>query len=144
MHDSDSIRFTCNVTVYAAEGENTEEGFQPAEEGTVQSADTEQTQETASEQTEEKDPEENGLDSFIYIREKEDKTTGKAKVKKVTIEELKEEIDAEQEPELAAVVFQFSDEEFETEALTENTIEIDFVLYKYEIKRNQVMYNEKA
>lgn len=22
--------------------------------------------------------------------------------------------------------------------------EIDFVLYKYEIKRNQVMYNEKA
>ena len=71
----------------------------PAEEGTVQSADTEQ--------TEEKDPEENGLDSFVYIREKEDKTTGKAKVKKVTIEELKEEIDANQMPELAAVVFNF-------------------------------------
>ena len=114
-----------SVTVYAAEGDNTEAGFQPAEEGTVQSADTEQTQETASEQTEEKDPEENGLDSFIYIREKEDKITGKAKVKKVTIEELKEEIDANQVPELAAVVFQFSDEEFETEALTENTTEFE-------------------
>lgn len=120
-----SALLAMSVTVYAAEGENTEAGFQPAEEGTVQSADTEQTQETASEQTEEKDPEENGLDSFIYIREKEDKTTGKAKVKKVTIEELKEEIDAEQEPELAAVVFQFSDEEFETEALTENTTEFE-------------------
>ena len=93
-----SALLAMSVTVYAAEG-------------TVQSADTEQTQETASEQTEEKDPEENGLDSFIYIREKEDKTTGKAKVKKVTIEELKEEIDANQVPELAAVVFQFSDEE---------------------------------
>lgn len=116
-----SALLTMSVTVYAAEGENTEAGFQPAEEGTVQSADTEQAQETASEQTEEKDPEENGLDSFIYIREKEDKTTGKAKVKKVTIEELKDEIDAEQEPELAAVVFQFADEEFETEALTEST-----------------------
>ena len=120
-----SALLAMSVTVYAAEGENTEAGFQPAEEGTVQSADTEQTQDTASEQTEEKDPEENGLDSFIYIREKEDKTTGKAKVKKVTIEELKEEIDAEQEPELAAVVFQFSDEEFETEALTENTTEFE-------------------
>ena len=101
-----SALLAMSVTVYAAEGDNTEAGFQPAEEGTVQSADTEQTQETASEQTEEKDPEENGLDSFIYIREKEDKTTGKAKVKKVTIEELKEEIDANQVPELAAVVFQ--------------------------------------
>ena len=79
-----SALLAMSVTVYAAEGDNTEAGFQPAEEGTVQSADTEQTQETASEQTEEKDPEENGLDSFIYIREKEDKTTGKAKVKKVT------------------------------------------------------------
>ena len=49
----------------------------------------------------------------------------KAKVKKVTIEELKEEIDANQVPELAAVVFQFSDEEFETEALTENTTEFE-------------------
>ena len=120
-----SALLAMSVTVYAAEGDNTEAGFQPAEEGTVQSADTEQTQETASEQTEEKDPEENGLDSFIYIREKEDKTTGKAKVKKVTIEELKEEIDANQVPELAAVVFQFSDEEFETEALTENTTEFE-------------------
>ena len=120
-----SALLAMSVTVYAAEGDNTEAGFQPAEAGTVQSADTEQTQETASEQTEEKDPEENGLDSFIYIREKEDKTTEKAKVKKVTIEELKEEIDAEQEPELAAVVFQFSDEEFETEALTENTTEFE-------------------
>lgn len=112
-----SALLAMSVTVYAAEGDNTEAGFQPAEEGTVQSADTEQ--------TEEKDPEENGLDSFIYIREKEDKTTGKAKVKKVTIEELKEEIDANQVPELAAVVFQFSDEEFETEALTENTTEFE-------------------
>ena len=120
-----SALLAMSVTVYAAEGDNTEAGFQPAEEGTVQSADTEQTQETASEQTEEKDPEENGLDSFIYIREKEDKTTEKAKVKKVTIEELKEEIDANQVPELAAVVFQFSDEEFETEALTENTTEFE-------------------
>ena len=77
-----SALLAMSVTVYATEGDNTEAGFQPAEEGTVQSADTEQTQETASEQTEEKDPEENGLDSFIYIREKEDKTTGKAKVKK--------------------------------------------------------------
>ena len=116
-----SALLAMSVTVYAAEGENTEAGFQPAEEGTVQSADTEQAQETASEQTEEKDSEENGLDSFVYIRKKEDKTTGKAKVKKVTIEELKDEIDAEQEPELAAVVFQFADEEFETEALTEST-----------------------
>ena len=82
-----SALLAMSVTVYAAEGDNTEAGFQPAEEGTVQSADTEQ--------TEEKDPEENGLDSFIYIREKEDKTTEKAKVKKVTIEELKEEITAE-------------------------------------------------
>lgn len=112
-----SALLAMSVTVYAAEGDNTEAGFQPAEEGTVQSADTEQ--------TEEKDPEENGLDSFIYIREKEDKTTEKAKVKKVTIEELKEEIDANQVPELAAVVFQFSDEEFETEALTENTTEFE-------------------
>lgn len=120
-----SALLAMSVTVYAAEGDNTEAGFQPAEEGTVQSADTEQTQETASEQTEEKDPEENGLDSFIYIREKEDKTTEKAEVKKVTIEELKEEIDANQVPELAAVVFQFSDEEFETEALTENTTEFE-------------------
>lgn len=120
-----SALLAMSVTVYAAEGDNTEAGFQPAEEGTVQSADTEQTQETASEQTEEKDPEENGLDSFVYIREKEDKTTEKAKVKKVTIEELKEEIDANQVPELAAVVFQFSDEEFETEALTENTTEFE-------------------
>ena len=112
-----SALLAMSVTVYAAEGDNTEAGFQPAEEGTVQSADTEQ--------TEEKDPEENGLDSFVYIREKEDKTTGKAKVKKVTIEELKEEIDANQMPELAAVVFQFSDEEFETEALTENTTEFE-------------------
>ena len=120
-----SALLAMSVTVYAAEGDNTEAGFQPAEAGTVQSADTEQTQETASEQTEEKDPEENGLDSFIYIREKEDKTTEKAKVKKVTIEELKEEIDANQVPELAAVVFQFSDEEFETEALTENTTEFE-------------------
>lgn len=120
-----SALLAMSVTVYAAEGDNTEAGFQPAEEGTVQSADTEQTQETASEQTEKKDPEENGLDSFIYIREKEDKTTEKAKVKKVTIEELKEEIDANQVPELAAVVFQFSDEEFETEALTENTTEFE-------------------
>ena len=112
-----SALLAMSVTVYAAEGDNTEAGFQPAEEGTVQSADTEQ--------TEEKDPEENGLDSFIYIREKEDKTTEKAKVKKVTIEELKEEIDADQVPELAAVVFQFSDEEFETEALTENTTEFE-------------------
>lgn len=120
-----SALLAMSVTVYAAEGDNTEAGFQPAEEGTVQSADTEQTQETASEQTEEKDPEENGLDSFIYIREKEDKTTEKAKVKKVTIEELKKEIDANQVPELAAVVFQFSDEEFETEALTENTTEFE-------------------
>ena len=62
-----SALLAMSVTVYAAEGDNTEAGFQPAEEGTVQSADTEQ--------TEEKDPEENGLDSFIYIREKEDKTT---------------------------------------------------------------------
>lgn len=77
-----SALLAMSVTVYAAEGDNTEAGFQPAEAGTVQSADTEQTQETASEQTEEKDPEENGLDSFIYIREKEDKTTEKAKVKK--------------------------------------------------------------
>ena len=69
-----SALLAMSVTVYAAEGDNTEAGFQPAEEGTVQSANTEQTQETASEQTEEKDPEENGLDSFIYIREKEDKT----------------------------------------------------------------------
>lgn len=120
-----SALLAMSVTVYAAEGDNTEAGFQPAEEGTVQSADTEQTRETASEQTEKKDPEENGLDSFIYIREKEDKTTEKAKVKKVTIEELKEEIDANQVPELAAVVFQFSDEEFETEALTENTTEFE-------------------
>lgn len=120
-----SALLAMSVTVYAAEGDNTEAGFQPAEEGTVQSADTERTQETASEQTEEKDPEENGLDSFIYIREKEDKTTEKAKVKKVTIEELKEEIDANQVPELATVVFQFSDEEFETEALTENTTEFE-------------------
>lgn len=112
-----SALLAMSVTVYAAEGDNTEAGFQPAEEGTVQSADTEQ--------TEEKDPEENGLDSFIYIREKEDKTTEKAKVKKVTIEELKKEIDANQVPELAAVVFQFSDEEFETEALTENTTEFE-------------------
>ncbi len=66
-----SALLAMSVTVYAAEGDNTEAGFQPAEEGTVQSADTEQ--------TEEKDPEENGLDSFIYIREKEDKTTEKAK-----------------------------------------------------------------
>ena len=80
-----SALLAMSVTVYAAEGDNTEAGFQPAEEGTVQSADTEQ--------TEEKDPEENGLDSFIYIREKEDKTTEKAKVKKVTIEELKEVIE---------------------------------------------------
>ena len=65
-----SALLAMSVTVYAAEGDNTEAGFQPAEEGTVQSADTEQ--------TEEKDPEENGLDSFIYIREKEDKTTEKA------------------------------------------------------------------
>lgn len=120
-----SALLAMSVTVYAAEGDNTEAGFQPAEEGTVQSADTEQTRETASEQTEKKDPEENGLDSFIYIREKEDKTTEKAKVKKVTIEELKKEIDANQVPELAAVVFQFSDEEFETEALTENTTEFE-------------------
>lgn len=120
-----SALLAMSVTVYAAEGDNTEAGFQPAEEGTVRSADTEQTRETASEQTEEKDPEENGLDSFIYIREKEDKTTEKAKVKKVTIEELKKEIDANQVPELAAVVFQFSDEEFETEALTENTTEFE-------------------
>ena len=68
-----SALLAMSVTVYAAEGDNTEAGFQPAEEGTVQSADTEQ--------TEEKDPEENGLDSFIYIREKEDKTTEKAKTK---------------------------------------------------------------
>jgi hypothetical protein len=74
-----SALLAMSVTVYAAEGDNTEAGFQPAEEGTVQSADTEQTQETASEQTEEKDPEENGLDSFVYIREKEDK---KSKSKK--------------------------------------------------------------
>lgn len=112
-----SALLAMSVTVYAAEGDNTEAGFQPAEEGTIQSADTEQ--------TEEKDPEENGLDSFIYIREKEDKTTEKAKVKKVTIEELKEEIDANQVPELAAVVFQFSDEEFETEVLMENTTEFE-------------------
>lgn len=117
-----SALLAMSVTVYAAEGDNTEAGFQPAEEGTVQSAETEQAQETASEQTEEKDPEENGLDSFIYIREKEDKTTGKAKVKKVTIEELKEEIDADRDPELAAVVFQFAEGEFETEAQTEDII----------------------
>ena len=64
-----SALLAMSVTVYAAEGDNTEAGFQPAEEGTVQSADTEQ--------TEEKDPEENGLDSFIYIREKEDKSKSK-------------------------------------------------------------------
>ena len=69
-HLTASALLAMSVTVYAAEGDNTEAGFQPAEEGTVQSADTEQTQETASEQTEEKDPEENGLDSFIYIKRK--------------------------------------------------------------------------
>ena len=40
-----SALLAMSVTVYAAEGDNTEAGFQPAEEGTVQSADTEQTQE---------------------------------------------------------------------------------------------------
>ena len=42
-----SALLAMSVTVYAAEGDNTEAGFQPAEEGTVQSADIEQTQETA-------------------------------------------------------------------------------------------------
>lgn len=126
-----SALLAVSVTAYA-ESDDIEAGFQAEEESDVPMETQEFQTETGSLESEtEQKKEENGLDTFLYVREKEN-TAGdeeeKITVRKVTLDELKEEIKEDKKPELAAVVFQFAQddtEESETQAQTETQQETE-------------------
>ena len=129
-----SALLAVSVTAYA-ESDDIEAGFQAEEETDVQTQmETQEFQtETGSLESEtEQKKEENGLDAFLYVREKEnaagDDTEEKITVRKVTLDELKEEVKEDKKPELTAVVFQFAtdeQEESETEEQTETQQETE-------------------
>ena len=102
-----SAMLTVSMTTYAAESDTREAGFQ---------AETEtETAEKETEKTEEVIAEENELESLMIVREKENDAFT---VRQMTTEELKEAIEEDDTPELAAVIFQLKKEvpEEETEA----------------------------
>lgn len=115
-----SALLAVSITTYAAENgaEDREAGFQEELETESESVETEAQTEKVSEN--EKD---NGLESLLIIREKDkDEIT----VRELKIEELKEEIENEKNPELAAVIFQLKEEDAEeTEDMTETESETD-------------------
>lgn len=132
-----SALLAVSVTAYA-ESDDIEAGFQAEEESDVPMETQEFQTETGSLESEtEQKKEENGLDTFLYVREKEN-TAGdeeKITVRKTTLDELKEEIKEDKKPELAAVVFQFAQddtEESETQVQTETQQETETLTEKTE------------
>lgn len=132
-----SALLAVSVTAYA-ESDDIEAGFQAEEESDVPMETQEFQTETGSLESEtEQKKEENGLDTFLYVREKEN-TVGdeeKITVRKTTLDELKEEIKEDKKPELAAVVFQFAQddtEESETQVQTETQQETETLTEKTE------------
>ena len=132
-----SALLAVSVTAYA-ESDDIEAGFQAEEESDVPMETQEFQTETGSLESEtEQKKGENGLDTFLYVREKEN-TAGdeeKITVRKTTLDELKEEIKEDKKPELAAVVFQFAQddtEESETQVQTETQQETETLTEKTE------------
>lgn len=132
-----SALLAVSVTAYA-ESDDIEAGFQAEEESDVPMETQEFQTETGSLESEtEQKKEENGLDTFLYVREKEN-TAGdeeKITVRKTTLDELEEEIKEDKKPELAAVVFQFAQddtEESETQVQTETQQETETLTEKTE------------
>lgn len=147
-----SALLAVSVTAYA-ESDDIEAGFQAEEETDVQTQmETQEFQtETGSLESEtEQKKEENGLDTFLYVREKEnaagDDTEEKITVRKVTLDELKEEVKEDKKPELTAVVFQFAtdeQEESETEEQTETQQETETQTEKTETEKETEETKEK-
>ena len=104
-----SAMLTVSMTTYAAESDTREAGFQAETETETETAEKE------TEKTEEVIAEENELESLLIVREKENDAVT---VRQMTTEELKEAIEEDDTPELAAVIFQLKKEvpEEETEA----------------------------
>ncbi len=104
-----SAMLTVSMTTYAAESDTREAGFQAETETETETAEKE------TEKTEEVIAEENELESLLIVREKENDAFT---VRQMTTEELKEAIEEDDTPELAAVIFQLKKEvpEEETEA----------------------------
>ena len=148
-----SALLAVSVTAYA-ESDDIEAGFQAEEETDVQTQmETQEFQtETGSLESEtEQKKEENGLDAFLYVREKEnaagDDTEEKITVRKVTLDELKEEVKEDKKPELTAVVFQFAtdeQEESETEEQTETQQETETQTEKTETEKETERITEKT
>ena len=124
-----SALLAVSVTAYA-ESDDIEAGFQAEEESEVQTQmETQEFQtETGSLEKEsetEQKKEENGLDTFLYVRENDtenENSEANTTVRKVTLDELKTEVQEDKKQELTAIVFQFAQddtEESETEQQTE-------------------------
>lgn len=143
-----SALLAVSVTAYA-ESDDIEAGFQAEEESDVPMETQEFQTETGSLESEtEQKKEENGLDTFLYVREKENAAGDEEKitVRKVTLDELKEEVKEDKKPELTAVVFQFAtdeQEESETEEQTETQQETETQTEKTETEKETEETKEK-